>query len=499
MTGEIELGAGLLSAEDFATIAAGAAVGISTEGLARMQAGHDVLTRLVAADAPIYGVTTGLGPRVVDRLDRAAQLAFPRATVRGRAHAVGRPLPVAVIRAALAIRAHTLLSGATGARPGLAEHIAACLNAKLTPVVGETGSIGAADLMWGGMIGLGLIGEGEMDTPNGPQPASEALESAGLMPWEPAEREGLAFVSNSSVTGALAALGLAELRRQFRAAQAAAALSLEGFRGNLSPIEPDLLALAPKPGQAEAASGLRTWLEGSGLFSAGAARRLQDPLSLRNIVQIQGAVAATTTFLDAAVRDEINYPTDNPVVLIERGDVLSGGSYLSPQIAIALQAMNEALRHHAAQMTARIGKLINTRFSDLPAGLTPAGVGGAGFGAMMKSVEALFAEIAHLAQPAPIYPSPSADGVEDTITHAAIPAKALHEILRRLWSLTAMEMLAASQAIEMRGVTPAPALIKVMQMIRQCAPPLTEERSLSAEIEDLVERLTTESLTLGQD
>ncbi|MEM7669173.1 MAG: aromatic amino acid lyase, partial [Pseudomonadota bacterium] len=230
MTATILLGADALTTDDLAAISEGADVDLAAAGLDRMQAGHDVLRRLVDADAPIYGVTTGLGPRVVDRLDRAAQGDFSAATIRGRAHAVGTPLPPAVIRAALAIRTHTLLSGATGARPGLAEHIAACLNAGLTPVVGETGSIGAADLMWGGMIGLGLIGEGEMDTSDGRRPASEALDAAGLKPWQPAPREGLAFVSNSAVTAALAALGLSTARQMFVSSQATAALSIEGFR-----------------------------------------------------------------------------------------------------------------------------------------------------------------------------------------------------------------------------------------------------------------------------
>ncbi|MEM7237586.1 MAG: aromatic amino acid lyase, partial [Pseudomonadota bacterium] len=406
-------------------------------------------------------------------------------TIRGRAHAVGTPLPPAVIRAALAIRTHTLLSGATGARPGLAEHIAACLNAGLTPVVGETGSIGAADLMWGGMIGLGLIGEGEMDTSDGRRPASEALDAAGLKPWRPAPREGLAFVSNSAVTAALAALGLSTARQMFVSSQAAAALSIEGFRANLSPIDADLIALAPKPGQETAARGLKAWLAGSALLQPGTARRLQDPLSLRNIVQMQGAVTATLDFLEAAVLAEINYPTDNPVVLIERGEVLSGGSYLSPQIAIGLQATNDALRHQSAQTAARIGKLITHRFTDLPPGLTQAGVGGAGYGAMMKTVEALFAEVAQFAQPAPVYPSPSADGVEDTVTHAAVPAKALHRIIANMTYVTAIEMMVAVQAIEMRGIDPAPALVPVIGKVRGAVAPLSDERALSADIERL--------------
>lgn len=485
----IVLGDGDLSPAQLEQIGAGHPVAAAPGGLARMTAGAAILAREMAADRPIYGVTTGLGPRVVDRLDQTARQAFPAATIRGRAHAVGAPLDVEVVRAAMAVRAHTLMSGATGTRPGLAEHIVACLNAGLTPVVRETASIGAADLMWGGMIGLGLIGEGDMHGATGPRPAGDAFAEAGIDPWELAPREGLALASHSATMAALAAAGFARLEAALEAAQAAAALSLEGFRANLSPIDADILALSPKPGQTRAAKGLHFWLEASGLHQPGAARRLQDPLSLRNIVQVQGASFATLEFLHAAVLPEINHPTDNPVVLIERGDVLSGGSYLSPQLAIALQAANDAARHLAAQMTARIAKLLANRFSDLPAGLTHQGVGGAGYGAMMKVVETLYAEIAHLAQQAPVYPSPSADGLEDTITHGAIPAKALMAITTKLHYLIAIEMMVATQAVELREATPAPRLAEIMRKVRETAPPLTVERSLSAEIEELAARI----------
>ncbi|MEM7508633.1 MAG: aromatic amino acid lyase [Pseudomonadota bacterium] len=496
MIAEVTLGAGEITAADLVPIGQGAPVALAPDGLARMRAGEAVMRDAVAEDRPIYGVTTGLGPRAVDRLGEAARGDFPAATVLGRAHALGPALPVAAVRAAMAIRVHTLLSGAVGVRPALAEHIAACLNEGLIPVIGESASIGAADLLWGGSLGAGLIGSGEMDTPWGRLPAADAFDRAGIAPWQPFGREGLALASHSSVTAALAALGFAGLQTLLEAGQTAAALMLEGFRGNLSPLDPDLLALSPKPGQGRAAAGLMRRLDGSELHQKRAARRLQDPLSLRNIVQVQGAGFAALEFLEAAVMGEINGLSDNPVVLVERGEVLSGGSYLSPQVAIALGAVNQAAVHLAAQQVARMGKMLANRFSDLPQGLTDAGIGGAGFGAMMKAPEALAAEIAHLAQPAPVYPSPSADALEDTVTHAAIPAKALHEIVQRLSLITAMELMVSTQAVELRGVAIAPALDPAMAMVREISPRLEVDRSLSAEIETLAARLRAGAFSL---
>ncbi|MEL6479012.1 MAG: aromatic amino acid lyase [Pseudomonadota bacterium] len=480
---EVLLGAGPIGPRDLWAIAEGRAVRLSTEGLARMAAGRAVIAEAEAAGAAVYGVTTGLGPRVTERLSAKDRQRFAAATLRGRAHALGPALAPGVVRAAMAIRIQGFLTGAVGVRPGLAEFLAACLNARLTPVLGETGSIGAADLLWGGSFGAALIGEGEMDTPEGRQPADTALRAAGLAPWQPASREGLALASHSSVTAALAALGLARLSALMASAEISAALVMEGFRANPSPLDSDVLALSPKPGQDRAAEGLRRLLHGSHLHAAEGPRRLQDPLSIRNIVQVHGAVFAALAFLEDAVAGEVNGLTDNPVVLTARGAVRPGGSYLSPHLAIAATAAATACCHLAAQQVARMGKLLAERFSGLPSGLTHIGAGGAGLGALLKAPEALFAEIHQCAQPAPIYPSLSADGLEDTVTHAAIPAKALHGICDRLERIVAIEMIVAAQAIELRGVEIAPRLRPALGDLRALSPRVEADRALTREIE----------------
>jgi histidine ammonia-lyase len=185
-------GAGLAPTE-VAAVAAGAGIRLAPEGLERMRRCRGLLEAGLTADRPIYGVTTGLGQRVTERLSPEARLRMSLNTVRGRAHSLGRPMPPALVRAAMCVRANTLLIGAAGARPEMAELIAGCLAAGLTPVVREIGSVGAADLIWGGSMGLGLIGEGEMATPRGLRPAAEALAAAGLAPYRPAPREGLAL------------------------------------------------------------------------------------------------------------------------------------------------------------------------------------------------------------------------------------------------------------------------------------------------------------------
>jgi len=486
MTNTIELNGEDLTPDHLVAIADGTEVTLCPLTLSRMPETRELLQAALAEQQPMYGVTTGLGPRAVVGLSEEEQAEMSLKTIRGRAHAVGDPLPVEVVRAAMAIRANTLMKGAAGAHPALPVHYVKMLNASVTPVVGETGSIGAADLMWGGSMALGLIGEGEADTPTGRMSAAQALSDAGLKPYRPGPREGLAMASHSSMVAAIAALALSRAETAFESAQTATALSLEGFRGNVSPLRFRALALRPQPGQMAAAAGIAARLDESPLHEPGAARRVQDPLSLRNVAQIHGTVVAALDVVDTAVRDEINGASDNPVVLARTGEVVSSGGYLTPHLTVALGMLAQAFVHLAAAQVARCSKMINPRFTDLPMGLVRGDTSSAGMAPVMKSAEALFSEIVHLAQPSPVYPSGAADGVEDVVTHSAVAAKSMQRIVDRLQRLSAVELIMGAQAVELRpDVEVAPVIARTVAMVRSVVDRMTDDRPMAEDIEAL--------------
>lgn len=483
----IKLTGRALTAGTLKQICDGAPVILDTLALARMADTRRVIEDAVAQGKPVYGVTTGLGPKVVHALPAEELDAFAMRAVRGRAHAAGDDFDENLCRAILAVRLNTLLIGAAGVRPALAELMAACLIAGLAPAIRETGSIGPADLMQGGDFGLAMIGEGRMWANGKIVASAEALAGAGLEAWVPGPREGLALVSHSSISAALGAVALQRVENALAAAQSSAALSMEGFRANLSVLDEDLLALRPQPGQSEAASGLRGYLEGTKLFEPGEARRLQDPLSFRNLPQVHGAVFAALEQLRIAVDAEINGASDNPGVLPERGEVASHGGYLTTHLAITLGAVAQALTYMAAAQVARIGKLWTGRYSDLPVGLTNIGIVGAGFGPVFKTAESLFAEIVHDAAPAPVYPGFSADGLEDVVSYTVIAGKSVLRIADRLADLTAIELLAGSQAVEMRGIKDeiGKPMRTLWDKVRGISPVLEDDRPLGDEIHQL--------------
>jgi len=480
-----------LTAEALEAVASGrSALVMSADGLARMEAARALVDRAVIEAKPVYGVTTGLGARVGEVLSGTALSDFSRQTLRGRAHAVGEPMSSVHVRAAMIVRLNTLLKGAAGASLEAARILEACLAAELTPVVGETASVGAGDLVWNATWALALMGEGPIADAEGTvRPGEQALHKAGVAALDPGPRDGLALANNSSFSAALAALGVAEAARVLEAAQTAAALSMEGFQANLSPLNSNVLALRPQPGQEEAAQGLRWRLKGSPLEAEGVARKLQDPTSLRNIVQVHGAALAALDFARTAAECEINGASDNPVALVAEDRIVSGGAYHTPHLTNAVETLSRALVQLAVLQLARISKMVSARFTDLPLFLARPGADSNGFAPVMKTAEALTLELVHAAAPAPQWPSINADGVEDSLTSTPVAAKSLLRVLKLARLLTAIELIVAAQAIDLRGSILAPLLKEAHARIRAISPTIENDRPLGAEINALAAAL----------
>ena len=457
--------------------------------LVRMQKSHELIVRAASGSQAVYGVTTALGPQVDTKLNDNEIAEFALQTVRGRAHALGPPLDKHLVRAAMIVRLNSLLSGASGASDALATHLLCCLNADLIPVVGETASIGAADLLWGGSMGLALIGEGYFVGHE--LPAARVLAEAGIAPLSLGPRDGLALASHSGFSTAIAANGQHAAMTLWRNAQLAAALTLEGFRGNLSPLEPGVLAARVQPGQQESATDISQLLHGSALNDYSNARRLQDPLSIRNIVQVHGTVYASLGLLADTITLELNGAGDNPVVLVEEKLIYSGGGYLNPHLGTLLVGLNHALVQMAALSVSRGARMMSNRFTDLPIGLGVGLRGQVGLGAVTKVTESLFGEIVQLAAPPAVYPPSQADNIEDCITNTALSAKSLLAIVDKLNLIISFEMLAAVHAIRLRGTEQqvAPGLLAVVDSIKELSPVLDHDRSVSAELESLADKL----------
>ena len=451
-----------------------------------MASARAVVESYLREGRPAYGITTGLGSRVVQNVPAEALAEFSRHTVLGRANAIGPPLPTELVRAALLVRVNGLARGGSGARPELADALLDLLERGVHPVVPSIGSIGAADICLLAHIGLVLLGEGEAEVGGETLPGAQALAAAGLVPLELAAKDGLALISANAVSTASAALALADGRDALELLQVAAALSLEGFRASRSPIDERVAAARPAPGQTACAERLRELLEGS----SADARRLQDPLSFRCVSQTHGSLAAALDFLAAALEPELNGAGDNPLVLPEDGEIVSTGNFFVPVLALAADTVALAVAQAANLASARVARLFSSALTDLPQNLASPGSTGTGMAPLLKVTDALAGEIAHGAAPVSLDSRAGAEAVEDASTGAPLAAGRLPGLLERLRLLAAVELLVAAQAVDLAGIeTLGRGTAAAYAVVRDVAPPLEGDRPLGADVERVAAEL----------
>ena len=467
-------------------------VELARPGAARVAAAHRAVLDAAASGRPVYGVTTGLGSRVTESVaDDGTE--FSLRTIRGRATAVGEPLSVVRTRAAMAVRCNGICAGGSGASPAVAELLVGMLNEGVHPVIPSSGSVGAADLCLMAHVGLAMIGEGEAELSGVRMNAGQALARAGLLALVPGPKDGLAICSANSVSAGIAALALADAGALLDGAQIAAALSMEGFRAALTPLDPRVVAARPQPGQQWSAAGLLALLDGGSLTEAGAARRLQDPLSFRCTSQLHGSLRTALELLGAALEPELNGAGDNPLVLADDGEILSTGNFHVPALALALDAVAIGIAQVAGAIAQRQARMKVTRLSGLPRMLiADADTTRTGLGGLSKTSEALLLEIRQRSSPLAIHSLVSSDGVEDDSTGAAQAALRVGEQLDRLRLLVACELLVAAQATELA----APARLgagtaEALRCVRAVVEPVTEDRPLGPEVERIAAALLT--------
>ncbi|MEM7635439.1 MAG: aromatic amino acid lyase, partial [Pseudomonadota bacterium] len=440
--------------------------------------------RYFTDNIPAYGLNTGLGVRATDMLTADEAAEFSTRMVRGRAQAIGEPLPVSAVRAAMLVRLNTLLCGEAGASPAVADALLNALNSGFTPVMPATGSIGAGDLVVMAAIPHALAGDGDAFFEGERMPGADALRKVGLEPLALGPKDGLVLCNNQAHSAAFACLAARSARTVLDAANISAALVMEGFRANVSPLGCAAAAVRPQAGQVETAKTFRDLLDGSALMQEGAARRLQDPISLRSIIQTNGAVHAALEVLEAAIDVEINHAPDNPAVLLAENRIVSTGNYHTPWLSQALDTTARTLAVLANDTVSRIHRLCTPDMSGLAPLLSSAATDRAGFGPLLKPVEALRASIIHLANPVPVVPSFNAVGVEDAATFTPLAASKLMQLCEQLSYLLAYELLAGAQALDLAepdGV--APRVAEVHKQVRALSAFLDDDRPIGREVE----------------
>lgn len=481
----VVVGERTLSQEDVVAVARhGARVGIAEDVMRRLVRDRSVVDDVVDRGVLAYGVTTGLGSRATYALPWEELSAFSLRTVRGRANAVGDPLPTEVVRAAILARVNGIAFGGSGVQPGVFELLVGLLNAGVHPVVPETGSIGASDLNQMAHVGLIVAGEGRAELRGDTVDGATALRRAGLAPLTLGPKDGLVLCGASPLAAGAGALVASDASVARDMAQAVAALTYEGFRANTSPLDPRAQRARSAPCQVDAARDLLALLAGGELPDPRAARRVQDPISVRCVAQVHGSLYSALSFLADALLPELNGSGDNPLVFSDTSEILSTGNFHTPGLALAFDTLALAVCQTAALASARTQCLLVSGVSGLPANLSPHGPERSGLAPLAKTAQALVTEIRHLATPVSTDRRQGADAVEDDSTNAAYGARRLATILARSRHVLAVEAVAAAQAVHLTRPTRlgrGPSML--LDAVRDVVPPLDDDRPCGHDVE----------------
>ena len=487
-----------LTVDDVEAVARhGAHAVLDPHARARAQEARDVIERLVAEGAVVYGVTTGFGA-LADRTIAAADVErLQENLLMSHAAGVGAPLPRDVVRAMLLLRANTIALGHSGARPEVIDRLLDFLRLGIHPVVPAQGSVGASgDLAPLAHLSLPLIGRGHVELGGRVMPAREALAQAGLEPLVLGPKEGLALLNGTQLMSALGALLLADADRLVRTASTVAAMTVEAMLGTDVAFSAAYQLARPHPGQIAVAAELRGLLRDSGLQTShhASSHKVQDPYSLRCVPQVHGAVRDALDHLRRVLDIELNSATDNPLVFpgggvadpsalaTGGGLVISGGNFHGEPIALALDFAKLAISELGSISERRTALLLDPHLNGgLPAFLAPSSGLDSGLMILQYTAAALASENKVLVHPASADSIPTSANQEDHVSMGPIAGRHARTVLAHVEQILAIEALCAAQALDLRlasmpGVDAGAGVRAAHDLVRTQATHVDEDR-----------------------
>src|SRR6202166_3513572 len=474
-----------LSWRQVGEVAEGAELALSDGAQARILAARALVESIVAKGVRAYGVNTGVGAlcEVVIPESKLEQLS--RNIVMSHAVGMGPPLEPTAVRAIIAAAVNNFAHGFSGVRSAVVERLLALLEHDCVPEVPALGSVGYLTHM--AHIALVLIGEGRARWHGRSIGGAEALQAMHLAPLVLASKEGLSLVNGTPCATGLSAIALARTQRLLDWADVVAAMTFENLRGQIAVFDADAVGLRTSAGVAVVGERLRVILSGSGILRESAGRRTQDPLSLRAVPQVHGAVRDLHAHAGRVVDDELKSVTDNPAVVgtVHQPRALSGAQAVGAALGLTVDSLAVAAAELAAMSERRVDRLVNPALRGLPAFLATDDGTGSGFMIAQYTAVSLVADNRRLAAPASLDGGVTSGLQEDHLSHATPGALKLLKIIDNAEIIVAIELLAAAQAYELQrdATSRAAQTDAVYRRVRALIPQFRDDRPLGADIQ----------------
>jgi histidine ammonia-lyase len=478
---------GPLTWRNIGAIANGTALQLSQAAWQRISDARSIVDALVERGIRGYGINTGVGALCDVIIDRDKQQALSRNILLSHSCGVGPALGQEPTRAIMAAQIANFAHGFSGIHPDTVKALLTLLNANILPVIPSGGSVGY--LTHAAAIGTVLIGEGTAVFEGNLITGAQALQQAGLAPLTLQAKEGLSLVNGTPCATGLASLALSRLEGLLDWADVSAAMTYENLGSQSDPFAAEPLALRKSQGLQQVGKTLRHWLAGSELLAQSAGSRTQDPLSLRAVPQIHGAVRDAFLKAGDVVNQELESVTDNPVVTGTANNPLvhSQAHAVGAALGLAMDSLATAAAELAAVSERRIDRLVNPLVSGLPAFLAAEGGVFSGYMIIQYTAAALIAENRRLAAPASLDGGITSALQEDILTHATPAADKALSIVSNLQTVLAIELLAAAQAYDVQPQPAAKAAKtgQVYELIRTHIAAYHDDRPLNTDVATL--------------
>ncbi len=499
------VGSGPVSLDEVVAVARhDAKVDLHAPSLVQVAESRAVIDALASDPNPHYGISTGFGALATTFIERDRRAQLQLSLVRSHAAGMGPEVEREVIRSLMLLRLSTLMTARTGIRPVVCETYAAVLNAGITPIVRNFGSLGCSgDLAPLSHCALVLIGEGDVRDAQGTEmPADQALKAAGISPVTLEEKEGLALINGTDGMLGQLCLAIHDLNRLLTVADVAAAMSIEGLMGTDKVFAADLQRLRPQTGQAISAANIAAVLADSPIVHSHAGPedgRVQDAYSLRCSPQVIGGARDTVAHATRVAEAELASAVDNPVLTID-GRVESNGNFHGAPVAYVLDFLAIVAADVASMSERRTDRFLDTaRNQGLPPFLAHEVGVDSGLMIAQYTAAGLVSEMKRLAVPASVDSIPSSAMQEDHVSMGWHAARKLRMSVDALTRVLAIELVTASRGLALRApLSPSPASNAVMSVLATAGVQGPgPDRFLSPELEAAAEAVSSGAVLSG--
>lgn len=464
----------------------------------------DTLRSALEKGIPVYGVNTGYGKSCGKRMAMDVAIKNGFNLIRFHGCGTGEPVGIDEVRAAMLTRILCFSRGFSGVSLELIQRFADFLNKGITPVVPCEGSVGASgDLTPMAYVAASLMGEGEVYYRCSRMPARDALDSAGLTPYSFGPKEPLAIMNGTAVMTGIAAIVVDRSRNIMDAAVSATALSIHALMGNAHHYDPVIARAKPHPGQEYIARKISELIHtdhGHSQLEADALETLQDPYSLRCSPQILGVTYDALEWITRWIEIEANSANDNPIVDPDNGSVLMGGNFYGGHVVFAMDALKSAIASSADMSDRQVALMVDPNVNrGLPADLVRATddemLYNHGFKAMSIASSALAAEALKATMPASSFSRSTESHNQDKVSMGTIGARDAARVCELTEKVTAIHLLAAAQACDIRGNAGLrPAIAVILDKVRSLAEPVAADRPMDRDIASIVKAIAQDGL-----